>query len=639
VIVGTAGHIDHGKTALVRAITGVDTDRLPEEKRRGISIALGYAFLPGPGDASIGFVDVPGHERLVHTMLAGATGFDVLMLVVAADDGVMPQTREHVAIASLLGVRRAVVVVNKCDRADDARRAATRAQARDLLRGTGFDDAPVCETSAVTGAGVAALRGWLLEQAAQAEAPAEAAAAFRMPIDRVFTLRGLGTVVTGTVAAGGIAPGDEVALGAQGRRARIRSVHAQGREAARARAGQRCALNLAGVDAEQVGRGDWATDPAVSLATDRLDVALVAWAGADAPLRSGTPVHLHVGAADVTARVVLLDGTALAPGGHTRAQLVAQRPVGAWRGDRIVLRDAGATRTLAGGTVLDPFAPARHRASPPRLAVLDAYARPDQDARLAALALACPDGVDGAAFLRAGGLLAGGDGGASGRLVRVGAPAAPWLLDPGHWRALIEAVPEGLAAFHAREPVAPGVDAGRLRRLLRPRMAPAVFAGAIEALLGDGRIVRQGAFLRLPAHAAALSEAEERLALRMLPRIAAGGFEPPWVRDLAAALDVPEAVVRGALGRLGQRGDVHLVVRDLYYAAQAVERLAAIARGLADAHGEVRAAAFRDAAGIGRNRAVQILESFDRVGLLRRAGPGHRLREGAPPLGLDRPGT
>jgi selenocysteine-specific elongation factor len=632
-IVGTAGHIDHGKTALIGALCGVDTDRLPEEKRRGISIELGYAFMAAPDGTAIGFVDVPGHEKLVHTMLAGATGIDAVMLVVAADDGVMPQTREHVAIAALLGLRRGVVALNKCDRADTGRIADVRAQVDALLRGTSLEGAPVHPTSAVTGEGVPALRDWLHRQAgAPPDAPA-AHAAFRMPIDRVFTLRGLGTVVTGTVATGSVQPGDALALGVAGHPVRVRSVHAQGREAARAVAGQRCALNVVGLDAGEIGRGDWAVDPAVRLATDRLDVALTVWAGEPRTLRSGTPVHLHVGAADVVARLVVLDGAGLAPGGHGRVQLVSQRPIGAWRGDRVVLRDASATRTIAGGVVLDPLAPARHRATPQRLRELAACAQAQPADRLAALAAACPDGVDLDAYRRSSGLLAPWAHPADGQ-VTLGPPAAPWVLTTGHRDALEQAVLAALAGCHEREPDAMGIDAQRLRRLARPRLAAAVLEAAIGRMTDDGRIARQGAFLRLPAHAAALSATEARWAALLLPRIEAGGFDPPWVRDHAGALGAPEATVRMTLGALGRRGDVHRVLKDLYYHARSIERLASIARGLAAAHGEVRAAAFRDAAGIGRNRAVQILEYFDRVGLLRRAGPGHRIRADAPPLGL-----
>jgi len=650
-IVGTAGHVDHGKTALVGALTGVDTDRLPEEKRRGLTIELGYAFVAAPDGAVIGFVDMPGHERLVHTMLAGATGIDAVLLVVAADDGVMPQTREHVAIAALLGLRRGVVALNKCDRADPARIAAVRAQVDALLHGTPLAGAPVFPTSAVTGEGLPALRDWLHRQAGSAADAPPPDAAFRLPLDRAFTLHGLGTVVTGTVAAGSVRPGDALALGVAGHPVRVRSVHAQGREAPSASAGQRCALALAGLDVARIGRGDWAVDPAAWLATDRLDVALTVWGDEERPLRSGTPVHLHLGAADVPARLVVLDGPDLAPGRQGLAQLVAQRPIGAWRGDRVVLRDASATRTIAGGVVLDPLAPARHRAAPQRRRELESCGHgedrghpqershthghrhgPASD-RLAALAQACPDGVDLQVYRRTAGLLpswvAPGDG-----LETIGPPTAPWILASAHREALEQALLAALAQCHAREPEAMGVDAQRLRRLARPRLDPAVFDALIARMTDDGRIARQGGFLRLPAHAAALSAAEARWAARLLPRVEAGGFDPPWVRDHAAALGAPEAAVRATLGALGRRGDVHRVLKDLYFHAQSIERLASIARELAAAHGEVRAAAFRDAAGIGRNRAVQILEYFDGIGLLQRVGAGHRLRAQAPPLGL-----
>jgi len=631
-IVGTAGHIDHGKTALVGALSGVDTDRLPEEKRRGISIELGYAFMAAPDGAAIGFVDMPGHEKLVHTMLAGATGIDAVMLVVAADDGVMPQTREHVAIAALLGLHRGVVALNKCDRADPARIAAVRGQVDALLRGTPLAGSPVLPTSALTGEGLAALRDWLHRQAGTARAEPPADAAFRMPIDRAFTLHGLGTVVTGTVASGSVQPGDALALGVAAHPVRVRSVHAQGREAVRGSAGQRCALHLAGLDTGRIARGDWAVDPAAWLATDRLDVALTVWGGEDRALRSGTPVHLHVGAADILARLVVLDGTALAPGRDGLVQLVAQRPIGAWHGDRIVLRDASATRTIAGGVVLDPLAPARHRAAPQRLRELAAcrHAQPTQ--RLAALAAACADGVDLPAYRRTAGLLPSWAAPSDGS-VTLGPPTAPWVFATGHRDALEAALLAALGECHAREPEAMGIDGQRLRQLVRPALAPTVFEATIGRLADDGRIARQGAFLRLPAHAAALSATEARWAERLLPRVAAGGFDPPWVRDHAAALRAPEATVRATLGALGRRGDVHRVLKDLYFHAQAIERLAAIARERAAEDGEVRAAAFRDAAGIGRNRAVQILEYFDRIGLLRRAGAGHRLRAHPPPLG------
>ncbi|HQQ71429.1 MAG TPA: selenocysteine-specific translation elongation factor, partial [Alicycliphilus sp.] len=365
-IIGTAGHIDHGKTALVRALSGVETDRLPEEKRRGISIELGYAYLHAPDAAgsstSLGFVDVPGHERLLHTMLAGATGIAHALLVVAADDGVMPQTREHLAVVALLGVARATVAITKIDRLDTATRAArlaqVQAEVRALLAPTPLADAPMFPVSAVTGEGVEALRMHLLAAARQpgADGAHDGARGFRLAVDRVFTLAGVGTVVTGTVTSGSARVGDalHIAPASHGsarsvrENIRIRGIHAQNQPAEEARAGQRCALALAGIAKDEVRRGDWACAPAIALASTRIDVQCQLWEGEPKALRSGTPVHVHLATCDVTASIVLLDCDALAPGDTALAQLVLHGSLAAWHGDRGVLRDASATRTVAG---------------------------------------------------------------------------------------------------------------------------------------------------------------------------------------------------------------------------------------------------------------------------------------------------
>ena len=341
-IVGTAGHIDHGKTTLVRALTGVDTDRLPEEKRRGISIELGYAFLAAPGGHRIGFVDVPGHERLVHTMLAGATGIDFALLLVAADDGVMPQTREHLAVLSLLGIARGAIVVTKADRADPAR---SLAEARALVAGTTLEGAPALALSAQTGEGVEALRALLLEAAACTPARDRLDDLFRLAIDRAFTLAGIGTVVTGTVHAGRVRVDDELLVVPGSQRVRVRSLHAQDRAVDVAEAGQRCAAALAGLAKDEVARGQWLVAPAAALAAERIDAQVQVWRDEPRALRTGARVQAHVGAARVAASVAVLEGDAIAPGASGRVQLVLRAPIGAWRGDRLVLRDDAAART------------------------------------------------------------------------------------------------------------------------------------------------------------------------------------------------------------------------------------------------------------------------------------------------------
>jgi selenocysteine-specific elongation factor len=630
-IVGTAGHIDHGKTTLVRALTGVDTDRLPEEKKRGISIELGYAYLDVPGsDQRLGFIDVPGHERLVHTMLAGATGIDYALLLVAADDGVMPQTREHLAVLSLLGLARGAAVVTKTDRAEPARVQAVRGEVAALLAGTPLAGAPVFAVSAHGGAGLPELKDALFAAARESSAQDGGDAAFRLAIDRAFTLDGVGTVVTGTVHAGRVAVGDELLIvpGAKPLQGRVRSLHAQNQAVAQARAGQRCAVALAGPAKDDIQRGQWLVAPAVALSTDRLDARLAVWGGEARALRSGTPVHVHVGAGDTLGTVAVLEaGDALAPGASGRVQIVLRQPIAAWHGDRVVLRDASATRTVAGGRVLDPFAPARYRRTPQRLAELDACEAPTPALRLAALLAAAPHGVDLQRWAR--GEARELEGAAPQGMTPPGSGLAGggWALGAAHAQAAREAVLAALRAFHERQPDELGPEGARLRRLAAPRLPEPLWRVLLEQLVREAAVAVRGAFVHLPEHGVRLSAAEERIAQKVAPLLARGGFEGSWARDLARDAQEPEPLMRTTLARLARRGELHQVVKDLYYDHATMLRLAAIARQVAaQGQGEVKAAGFRDGTQLGRKRAIQILEYFDRVGLLRRVGDAHKLR-------------
>ncbi|MHA7599285.1 selenocysteine-specific translation elongation factor [Alicycliphilus sp. T452] len=639
-IVGTAGHIDHGKTTLVRALTGVDTDRLPEEKKRGISIELGYAYLDTPSGGRIGFIDVPGHERLVHTMVAGASGIQFALLLVAADDGPMPQTREHLAVLSLLGIGRGAVVITKTDRATPERQAAVHAEMARLLHGTALAGAPVLGVSAHTGAGIDALRRLLFDAARAAPQPAAASAAhgLRLAIDRAFTLDGTGTVVTGTIHAGSVRVGDELAIGPTAGgvplQARVRSLHAQNRPVPQAHAGQRCAVALAGLAREAVARGQWLTSPAVALASARLDLRLTLWPGEAQALRSGAHVQAHIGAAHCNATVALLDADPLAPGATALAQLVLQAPLGAWHGERVLLRDASASRTIAGGQVLDPQAPTRYRRTPQRLAELAALQQPGAGQRLAALLAVAPQGVDLARFAAAQGL-ALPPAPPDGSLGRDG-----WALGAAQAEALAAAALAALQGFHEQHPDELGPDAARWRRLAAPRLAPALWQALLARLAQAGRVVQRGAVAHLPSHGAQLSATEERIAQKVGPALAAAGFEGAWARDLARDAGEPEPLVRTTLARLARRGELHQVIKDLFYPPPAMRRLAALTRQVGAAHdGVVLAAGFRDVTGLGRKRAIQILEYFDRAGFTRRVADTHRLRGDCMLFGGEEDGT
>ena len=492
-IIGTAGHIDHGKTTLVRALTGIDTDRLPEEKRRGISIDLGFAYVDSPGGHRLGFVDVPGHERLVHTMLAGATGIDHGLLVVAADDGVMPQTREHLAVLSLLGIDEGLIVITKTDRVEAARVAAVRDEIAALVEGSSLAAAPVFEVSATQRLGIDAVLAHL-DAAAGRRRQVDDGRGFRLAVDRAFTLAGVGVVVTGSAHAGRVAISDRLALVPGDAEVRVRAIHAQDRRADVAGAGQRCALNIVGVERDALGRGDWLVAPPFARVTQRLDARLRLWPHEPKDLRAGTRVQLHLGAAVVTASVAPLQADRLAPGRDGLVQLVLQRPIGAWRGDRIILRDGSATRTIAGGRVIDPAAPARYRRTPQRLAELAALEQDTPIQRRAALLAVSPLGIDLTAFDVAEGR-AMPPPAADEALVHDG-----WALGRSQFEAARERVVAALADFHAKQPDELGPEAGRLRRLALPRLPDPAWRSLLGALVAGGVVSLSGAWVHLPEH-------------------------------------------------------------------------------------------------------------------------------------------
>ncbi len=638
-IIGTAGHIDHGKTSLVRRLTGVDTDRLKEEKARGISIALGFAYWRQADGSIVGFIDVPGHEKFVHTMLAGATGIDLLLLVVAADDGVMPQTREHVAIARLLGIAEAVVAVTKADLVDAERIETVEEEIAALLGSGPFAGAPMLPVSTLTGEGLPALADLLAARALEAQAR-QGDGAFRLAVDRCFTLQGAGTVVTGTVLSGSVAIGDSVVVSPGGLPARVRSIHAQNRPAERGMAGERCALNLAGpgIAKEAVRHGEMVLAPALHAPTMRIDAEVTLLPGEKA-LTMWQPVRLHHAAAEIGARVVLL-GDAIAPGTDGLIQLVLDEPLAAAVLDRFVLRDASATRTIGGGRFLDLRAPERRRRSPERLAQLAALSNFDPADALQALLAVPPYHADLDGFVRDRALGPGAAENLSNRLdlVRIG----PLALLPAHWQALAQAATERLDAFHAEHPDLPGMGLERLRFAIAPRWPAPLFRQALARLAEDGVLVPAGSWLRRPGHEARLLPEDEALWERIAPLIAEGErFRPPRVRDIGQMLGRPEEEIRRLLRLTGRRGDVHEVALDHFFLRDTLAEMVGIAAELAALHpAGFNAAQFRDRLDNGRKVAIQILEFFDRHGITIRRGDLRRINRRrldlfGPPPGLS----
>ncbi|HEX4367584.1 MAG TPA: selenocysteine-specific translation elongation factor [Rhodopila sp.] len=616
-IIGTAGHVDHGKTALVKALTGVDTDRLAEEKRRGITIDLGYAYT---GD--LGFIDVPGHERFVHTMLAGASGIDTALLVVALPEGIRPQTREHLQILTLLGIDRAVVALTKADLAADRIPDVSEAVGA-LLAGTKLEGAAIHPVSAVTGLGIEPLLAALHASAARDR---DWDGYPRLAVDRAFTLSGAGLIVTGTLVSGRIAVEDRLILSPSGLEVRVRGLHAQNRPADEAMAGQRVALNITGprLSKDVVARGDWVLHPDIHAPTAAIDARVSLLPDVARAMRPDTQAHLHLGAAHVMARVSLLDRDRLEPGQAARVRLTLQQPIGALAGDRIVLRDTGATATIGGGVVLDPFPPRRGRRTPIRLAQLAALEVPAAVDALRGLLAIAPGWTDHDLFMRARGVPAAAR---AGVITAVPAVAAGGLiLSPTAFEAMQAAVLAALAAHHRASPELPGLQGERLRLAIPGRPPVAGFASVLEALRKAGTIAADGPWFRLPGHHISLSPQDDRIWRAARPLIAADRFRPPRVRDLAAALAVPDAAVRVTLKRLTRMGQLVEVAADTFFLREAVAEMATIAADAVDADGLLTAAVFRDRLDNGRKMAILVLEFFDKAGVTMRKGDVRRVR-------------
>ncbi len=627
-IIATAGHVDHGKTSLVRALTGVDTDRLPEEKKRGMTIDLGFAYIGSDAGSSIGFVDVPGHERFIHNMLCGVAGIDAALLIVATDDGPMPQTLEHLAILDLLEVRHGVVALTKIDRVAPERVSAVRDVVTRLLAPTSLAGMPVLPVSAMTGAGIAGLKQHL-DHLAQTLPVRAANGNFRLAVDRAFTLSGVGLVVTGTAVSGAIAEGDAVSAVLAGIPARVRGIHAQNTAAARGCAGQRCALNLAGGEIESgaIGRGEWIVSGQQAPPVRKLDGLLRVAAGERKPLQHWTPVHVHLGASDVTGRVAMLEGAAIAPGASALAQLVLDHPIAAVYGDKFIVRDQSATRTLGGGHIIDVYPPARGRARPERIVHLKAMNAGDPAAALQALLQTTASGVDLEQFSRNRNLTSE-EMDALLRAIpvkRLVSSARTFALPIDEWQRRRSAVLAAVAGWHQRQPDSAGPAEHGITDASGQRLPRELTARVVAELLRDGALIRNGVGIQLPGHRVRLTAADEKLWAKVKTLLEAGSAKPPSVAEIAAQSSETAKRVQALLDRLTHAGQISKISESRYLLPAQVARLAEIAQRLCEESGagKLTAAAFRDSSGIGRNRAIEVLEYFDRVKFTRRTGDAH----------------
>lgn len=629
-VLGTAGHIDHGKSALVKALTGTDPDRLPEEKERGVTIELGFARLELPSGASMGVVDVPGHERFVRQMVAGATGIDVVLLVVAADDGVMPQTREHLAIIDLLGISRGVVAITKSDLVDPEWLDMVRDDVARLLVGTGIEGAPIVPVSSKTGSGLDELRR-ALDAVAGAAPARQSTLPMRLPVDRVFTIAGAGTVVTGTLWSGVVRRDDLVEVLPSGRSGRVRGVQVHSRAVAEASAGMRVAINVAGLDRDQIERGDILAAPGSLQVTDRFDALFTYLPGNEKPFESGARVHVHHGTREVIGRVLLMDGRGeLEPGDRALAQIRLEEPLAPRYDDRFIVRSYSPVFTIGGGTVLDALPPRRTRLRMSERELLEALQAHDLGGAASGLLASRGVPMTSVQVAAALGLPRAGvaDDLNKGPFERLKVGGETYFVSAEGLERLVSDVVAHLLRFHEQNPKLTGIAAGALRDRVDRRVAPKVFDAVLEYAATHGLVRIVGAEVRHPQAAAAALEEEDEALTTLLPVLEAQGLATGTVAELAQAAGVDIGVARKALTKLVAAGRVVRLGPELHFAADAVEGARRRIVEYLEAAGTMLASDARDILGTSRKYVVPLLEYFDTHGVTKREGDTRTLRKG-----------
>ncbi len=624
VIAGTAGHIDHGKTSLVRALTGIDADRLKEEKQRGITIDIGFANLSLDG-IEIGFVDVPGHERFVKNMLAGAHGIDFVVLVIAADEAVMPQTREHFDICRLLGVRSGAIVLTKADLVDEELLGLARAEVEEFVAGSFLDGAPIVAVSSTTGAGLDELKD-ILHGLAAAVPDRGAARPFRLPVDRAFTIKGFGTVLTGTLIAGEISVGDQIEVLPAGRKVKVRGLQVHGAATERAMAGQRTAVNLQGVELDDIERGQVLAPLDRFKATSMLDVRLNLLEGAARPIQHRARVRFHHGTIEAIARIVLLCRDSLEPGGDAIAQMRLESPILALPGDRFIIRSYSPQATIGGGTVLDAHAVKHRQSDEEAERWLEQLETADPVEKVAlwiekagVRAMSMPELAEVSGLTNEDAAVYTGGLVASGR-IRLAGDAPLRFLGSAAAARLEEGAVAEVREFHRREPIAPGISLEELRSSCFGSSPVEVFRAVTSGLVESGKLVRDRDVVRLASRGAALS-AEDDAAKSALERtIREAGLEAASNADLAARAGLAEARARKFADLLAREGKIVRLGELVFH----IEVLTGLRERVVDRRAVDKSldiAAFREiSGGVSRKYAIPLLEWLDRQHVTRRVG-------------------
>jgi selenocysteine-specific elongation factor len=625
-IVGTAGHIDHGKSALVQALTGTDPDRLEEEKKRGITIDLGFAHLDLGDDVRVGFVDVPGHERFVKNMLAGVGGIDLVLLVVAAEESIKPQTREHFDICRLLNIRNGLVVITKCDLVDRDMLDLVRLEVQELVKGSFLEGAPIIAASAKTGDGLEDIRN-ALRRLAEGILARPLALPFRLPIDRAFVMKGFGTVVTGTLIAGSIRKDEEAEIFPEGRRARVRGIQVHNAPAEGAVAGQRTALNLAGIETSEITRGMVLAAPGLFQAISRLDCQLSLLPAAR-PLKNRARVHFHSGTAETVAEVVLLDSKELAPGMQGYVQLRLAHPGLFLPGDRYIVRQFSPVVTIGGGVVLDNL-PGRHRLLDPAVAeFLSSMEKGTEEERLELLVREAGEAAMSMMTARMGRAEAsleqlGRSLQAKKRLVMLGQPASVFI-HAEHFRHLAGEVARQLESFHASNPLVSGIAKEDLRGRIRDRVkqAPssAVFNAVLRQLEKAGEIELSGETVRQAGRVIELDPQERAAREQIVQAFEAAGLAVPAASDVLAGLKIDRARAAKILQMLLKEKVLVKVAEDMIFHSEALAGLRTLLARQKATSNRINVGVFKELTGLTRKYAIPLLEYLDRERVTRRQG-------------------
>ncbi len=631
-IIGTAGHIDHGKTSLIKALTGADTDRLKEEKERGISIDLGFAHLPLPDGGEAGIVDVPGHERFIRNMLAGAHGIDLVLFTVAADDGVMPQTEEHLDIVHLLGVRTALFVITKVDLVSEARVREVEEEIEILTFETALEGSPVVPFSAVSGQGLEEVRGGIHGLLERIDRPAPSGF-FRLPVDRVFVLQGHGVIVTGTALAGEVRTGDHVHAVPGGQKFRVRSIQVHGQSVEAAGWGQRVALNLTGQERGALERGHMICHEELTLASARFDAHLEVRPAAAKGIKNHQRVRIHLGTAERMGKLVFLgDIEKVEPKETVYGQVLLTEPLLVMRGDHFIVRDETAQKTLGGGEVVDPRA-RRHRRR-----------EKDVEKRLHTLHQGdTPDMIR--SFLEGdASLVTGLD--AIGQFLNLKRDETrAWLerteglrafdserervyTTEEKWDRFRERLRAALEAFHQGHPLAPGMDLEEVRARLAGGASARLFRDLADLLAGEGVCVREGNHLRLPGHRVEMGAREKSLSAEITAALGRNPLAPPYLKEMEKALGVQRPKLNEVIRVMERQGELVRVTTELYYLKDSIDRIKADLYSYFETHEEMSAATFRDILQSSRKYTIPVLEHFDRTGVTMRVGDVRKLKAG-----------